>query len=226
MDLIILGALAIFIFFKLRQQLGKVEEEQKREAIKKFIKERTNLVAEQLSEVANQKNKIDPESEKILNSLEPQTKEKFLEILQHFEISANFFIQGATKAFEISVESFAEADKKPEHLNTLKTILSEKVFKQFEDAIKQRINEKKDLISKIVSINSVTVADAKIMDNMSFVTVKFVSSQINYIQDENGNVIEGDKTLIADITDVWSFKKSLATKDNPNWVVSSTGVGN
>jgi len=37
-------------------------------------------------------------------------------------------------------------------------------------------------------------------------------------------VIEGSKTEIVQVNDIWTFKKDL-TSSNPNWVIIATNIG-
>ena len=48
-----------------------------------------------------------------------------------------------------------------------------------------------------------------------------ISKQINYIADKEQKIIEGTKEEIAEITDIWTFKKDVKSP-NPNWLVSAT----
>ena len=55
----------------------------------------------------------------------------------------------------------------------------------------------------------------------AFVTVKFVSEQINLTGDKDGNVVEGDPGHVAEITDIWTFARNTRARD-PNWALIET----
>ena len=58
-------------------------------------------------------------------------------------------------------------------------------------------------------------------NNKVNLVVKFVSEQVNLLKNAEGEVIEGDENYIQQISDIWTFEKSLDAKVN-NWVLCST----
>jgi len=223
MDIIFFAAIAFFIFYKLNKQLGKVDEEEKKNIELKVVSAREKILeAQQVIKQQQQQPSIAIEadnqiSEKILNSLDASTKESFSNILNRTNISAEFFVNGVKSAFEMILKAFASAD-----LETLKFLLSDKIFKGFESAIIQRKSAEKTLVTNLISIEKSEIISALIFENNASVVMKIVSKQINYIIDSKGQTVEGRKDEINEITDIWTFKKDINSA-NPNWVVSATG---
>ncbi len=223
MDIIFFAAIAFFIFYKLNKQLGKVDEEEKKNIELKVVSAREKILeAQQFIKQQQHKSSIVIEtdnqvSEKILNSLDAATKESFGNILNRTNISAEFFVNGVKSAFEMILKAFASAD-----LETLKFLLADKIFKGFEGAIIQRKSAEKTLITNLISIEKSEIISALIFENNASVVMKIVSKQINYIIDSKGQTVEGKKDEINEITDIWTFKKDINSA-NPNWVVSATG---
>ncbi len=223
MDIIFFAAIAFFIFYKLNKQLGKVDEEEKKNIELKVVAARKKILdAQQVIKQQKQQSSFAIEadnqaSEKILNSLDVATKEIFNNILNRTNISAEFFVNGVKSAFEMILKAFASAD-----LETLKFLLSDKIFKGFESAIIQRKLAEKTLITNLISIEKAEIISALIFENNASVAIKIVSKQINYIIDSKGQTVEGKKDEINEITDIWTFKKDINSA-NPNWVVSATG---
>lgn len=229
LDIIFFAAIAIFIFFKLREQLGKVDDNQKRDAIKKFITEKTKIANQNQSQnqptlvaipgvgvVANPQNPVDLKSQKILNKLQEPLRSSFKATLQKTDLSPAQFLDGATLAFEMVLEAFAA-----NNLAILKPLLSDKIFTQFEETIKKRQAEGQTLNTKIIAIDQSKIVDAKIVDNFAIISIEFISQQINYINDSAGEITFGSKTEINNINDIWTFKKDC-NSNNPNWVVVAT----
>jgi len=210
MDIIFFAAIAFFIFYKLNKQLGKVDEEEKKIIEAQQVIKKQQQQSSFAIEADNQMN------EKILNSLDVATKEIFNNILNRTNISAEFFVNGVKSAFEMIIKAFASAD-----LETLKFLLSDKIFKGFESAIIQRKLAEKTLITNLISIEKVEIISALIFENNASVVIKIVSKQINYIIDSKGQTVEGKKDEINEITDIWTFKKDI-NSTNPNWFVSAT----
>jgi len=223
MDIIFFAAIAFFIFYKLNKQLGKVDEEEKKNIELKIVAAREKILeAQQVIKQQKQQSSFAIEadnqvSEKILNSLDAPTKEIFNNILNRTNISAEFFVNGVKSAFEMIIKAFASAD-----LETLKFLLSDKIFKGFESSIIQRKLAEKTLITNLISIEKAEIISALIFENNASVAIKIVSKQINYIIDSKGQTVEGKKDEINEITDIWTFKKDINSA-NPNWVVSATG---
>ena len=114
-------------------------------------------------------------------------------------------------AFEMVINAFAKDD-----LETLKILLSEKIYQGFELAINNRKNLEQKLNTNLISIDKSEIISAILVDNYASIIVKFYSQQINYITDKDGKIIEGKKDEIAKINDIWTFKKDI-NSNNPNF---------
>ncbi|MES2678096.1 MAG: Tim44/TimA family putative adaptor protein [Pseudomonadota bacterium] len=231
MDILFFAALAVFIFFKLREQFGKVDEEQKRDSIRSFVKEQTKT--SNSNPINNQPKlaavpgvgivalnpapaPIDEKSKKILDSLSADLKTNLITTLEPNNLSPNQFLEGAKSAFEIILSAFSIGD-----LAILKPLLSEKIFLQFEAAITQRKAQNQFLNTKIIAIDEAKITSAKMVENFAQITIAFVSKQINYVLDDKNEVILGSKTEISTVNDIWTFKKDC-NSPNPNWLLIST----
>jgi predicted lipid-binding transport protein (Tim44 family) len=226
MDIIFFAAVAIYVFFKLRQQLGRVDEDEKKrieekiEKRKKIIEEIQNQIIvgqhstkEKELKEREAKNQIE---ENILSNLNQEAKNQFLNIIKACNISAEFFLNGAKSAFEMVLKAFASND-----LETLKFLLSEKIFSGFEQAIITRKSIGQNLVTNLIAIDKSEIISASIVNNEAFVTIKFISRQINYVTDQNGEIIEGKKDEILELSDIWKFKRDI-TVSSPNWLIVAT----
>jgi predicted lipid-binding transport protein (Tim44 family) len=227
MDIILLAAIALYIFYKLTKQFGKIDDEERKQIEERIAKRRAEILAKQNAAMkpvnpsapASQNSNVevaDQASEKIFSTLDEANKKNLTNILQACKISAEFFVKGAESAFEMIIKAFAAGD-----LETLKFLLSEKIYQGFESAINQRKTANQTLTTNIISIDKAEIISALQMGNLAAVVMKFVSKQINYITDQNGQVIQGKKSEISELTDIWTFKKDVTSKD-PNWIVSAT----
>lgn len=126
------------------------------------------------------------------------------------------FLSGARIAFEMILDAFAAGDTA-----TLKPILSSDVFANFQSAIRNREAAGETLEEALVGIKSADILEAWVEAKTAYVTVKFISEQISAVYDENGDVVEGDPNKIIEITDFWTFSRSVRTRD-PNWTLVET----
>lgn len=220
MDIIIFAIIAGLIFYKLNKQLGKIDEEEK-----KNIEEKVSLVRRMQSEILKNQEKQDSSSQKLIGqsstlqnneNIDDATKENLKNIFERCNISYEFFISGAQSAFEMIIKAFADGD-----VATLKMLLCEKIFNGFEKAINQRNIEQQKLITNLIAIDKVEIVSAITIENTASIVVKFISKQINYISDKEQKIVEGSKDQVSEITDIWTFKKDLNIA-NPNWAVSAT----
>jgi predicted lipid-binding transport protein (Tim44 family) len=126
------------------------------------------------------------------------------------------FVEGARGAFEMIVAAYAQGDTA-----ALRPLLSDDVYDNFAAAIRTRQQEKHTLETTLVGIKSAEITEARMDGRTAFVTVKFVSEQINVTRDAAGNVVEGDAQNIAAVTDIWTFSRNTRSRD-PNWTLVET----
>jgi predicted lipid-binding transport protein (Tim44 family) len=127
------------------------------------------------------------------------------------------FLQGAKIAYEMIVTAFAQGNKQE-----LKPLLSREVYDGFVAAIDQRRKDGHVLESKFVGITKAEIVRAEVsLSRTAQLSVKFVSDLITATLDGDGRVLDGDPTEIQEITDVWTFERSLKSRD-PNWKLVAT----
>ena len=126
------------------------------------------------------------------------------------------FANGAGMAFGMIVTAFAEGDTA-----TLRPLLSDDLYDEFSEAIRARLNGGDTLENTIEAIKSTEIVDARMEGRTAFVTVKFVSSQINVTRDADGEVTDGDPDTAVDVTDLWTFARNTRATD-PNWTLVET----
>lgn len=127
------------------------------------------------------------------------------------------FLEGARAAFEMVITAFALGDMK-----TLRSLLSQEVYDNFAEAIRTRERANQTRETTLVGIDVAEIVEAKLEDKRNaYVTVKYVSQQVNATRDEAHNVVEGDPNAIEKVTDVWTFLRD-ARSSNPNWQLVAT----
>ncbi len=226
MDIIFFAAVALFIFFKLKSQFGKVDEDQKREAIKKFLKEQADITSSndikdmQDKELDGKKleneEKIDSRNKEIFDKLTPKLREDLIVVLEKSRVGAADFVDGASKAFEMIVSAFSSGNK-----DTLKALLSKDLFTKFASAIDDRTQKNTSLNTNVISIDQIVIKDAKLQNSKALISVNFISKQISYVLDEKEELVDGSREDINEISDLWTFSRDTKSK-NPNWTIIST----
>lgn len=126
------------------------------------------------------------------------------------------FLSGARTAFEDVVGAFAAGDT-----DKLKPLLSEEVYDNFASAIKARKAAKEVLETNLLGFRGAEILEAHMEGHAAYVTVKFVTEQINVTLGEAGNVVGGDGDQITRVTDIWTFGRDTRSRDL-NWLLVST----
>lgn len=126
------------------------------------------------------------------------------------------FTSGARNAFEMVVQAFAAGDQK-----ALRGLLNDEVFDNFRSEIERREGMNNVLETTLIGIKIADILEARMEGRIAFITVKFVTEQVNVTRDQGGEVIEGDPNHVANVTDIWTFARNTRARD-PNWTLVET----
>lgn len=211
LDLIILLFVVIIIFSKLKSLLGTRpdnETELSRESAAKIFE---IIMKEQSKHAKTEEGGV----LKAVNLSELSPIDKQLLKIPGFDKEK--FLNGARRAFEIIITAFAKADAAK-----LKPLLESKLFNKFEAVIKQRQKEGITAETDFIGFDSSEITEVKISKSGDAkISVKFVSQQVNILQNAAGEVIEGDENFIQSITDIWTFERNIHSA-SPVWLLAST----
>lgn len=131
----------------------------------------------------------------------------------------NQFIAGARAAYEMIVTAYAMGDRR-----TLKNLLAREVYDGFESVIREREARGETVETRFVSIDTTEITNAELRGKMAQLTLRFVSQLVSAIHDRNGNVIDGSADAVTSVTDVWTFAREITSRD-PNWNLVATEAG-
>ena len=186
-DIIIFAGIAVFLVFRLRKVLGRKTG---------FEKNQNNNVADQPIETKETKTNNIPELDEKISSLK-----KAYEIINDFDHKK--FLEGAKIAFETIINSFNKGDKK-----TLKKLVTESVFKSFEEAID---SNNIDPDYQFYSLNIERIEKVFIEGGQIKICIKFISEQFK----------NNDESTVVKKQDSWTFEKIIKSKDLI-WLLSAT----
>jgi predicted lipid-binding transport protein (Tim44 family) len=129
------------------------------------------------------------------------------------------FLDGAKGAYEMIVTAFAQGDRA-----TLKNLLSRDVYEGFERAIVDREKRGEKVETTFVSIDRADVEGVEVQGTNAQVMIRFASKLITATRDAGGRVVDGSPETVVDVTDVWTFARTLGSRD-PNWHLVATEAG-
>ena len=227
-DILFLGLVAAFLILQLRRVLGRrtghekpppdifsrntADEEEKEGNVIQLPEgdyEPINDVEPSADDAAKEESPRRTDDEEVIAGLkEIQAANK--------NFDAADFLQGASAAFEMIIETFAVGDK-----STLRPLLSDDVYDDFTSAIKAREDSGEILENSLVGLKKVEILEAGLDGRIATLTVKFVSEQISVTCDAEGEVIDGDPEHIVQMIDIWTFSRNLRSRD-PNWTLVET----
>lgn len=132
------------------------------------------------------------------------------------DFDPNEFLAGAKMAYEMIVMAFADGDRK-----TLRNLLAKDVYEGFEQALNEREARGETVQTNFVGIDDIALSGAQLRDHEALVTVSVVSQLVSATRDDKGEIIEGDPDAVAEVQDIWTFKRDIRESD-PNWKLEAT----
>ncbi len=128
------------------------------------------------------------------------------------------FLSGAKIAYETIITDFSDNDNK---LTTSKSLLSKKIFDQFNQALQERNKRGHYAEITFIGVDSAKIKEHKKIDSLLQVTVDFVAEVITCIRDKEKKIISGSPDKIKKIYDTWVFSRDTRS-NNPNWQLVDT----
>ncbi len=130
------------------------------------------------------------------------------------DFSPAFFLDGAKGAYSMILEAFAEGDRE-----TLQGLLTPSVYAVYVAAIEDRESQNLTQVTDLARLKSAEMVSAEKSGNTAFISVKFDAEQSSALVDADGQTIQGDPDMLAQITEVWTFEHDLKSKA-PDWLLS------
>ena len=215
LQIFILAAVAIFLFWRLRAVLGSRDGFEK---TLKEIKESSNVVnnPEVIDETKN-----DSPDDDIFDYVEENSKNaEVFKKMKEFdsEFSVNKFVSGAKMAYEIILMAFERGDTEK-----LRTLLEKKVLTSFKSVIDKRKKDGFIVDAKFIGMRDIRIINASFSQKTKIadVTLSFKSEITTVVKDSKGAIIEGHPDEIKKQKDTWVFTKNLSDK-SPVWFLKST----
>ena len=204
LDIIILGLLALFLGFRLKNLLGDRSG---------YGEDVNNL------ETYNEKK---PDNNNVINLNKKKISGEGLEVLKKGDpnFSEEEFIIGAKQAFKIIIEAFVDSD-----VEKLKPLIDYELLKSFTKSISEREARQEKQFVDIISIIKLDIVNISLNDNVASISIKIESEQIKYTIDKNDTIIDGNKEASEIIKDKWVLERDISSND-PNWKLVETDVVN
>jgi predicted lipid-binding transport protein (Tim44 family) len=231
-DILLFGAIAVFILLRLRNTLGTRpdDSDEQDEARGDMWSARFGGEKPQDAGLNDDDNVIQlPGSE-----FQEQTPESSLEDDFPMEIVAGVnqirlsdprfdleqFLDGAAAAYEMVINAFAGED-----YATLRQLLADNIYDDFGAAIRDREQRGETLETTLVTIHDVEPIEVRMDGRQAEVTIKFTAEMTNVVKDPHGDIISGSDEIADEVIDIWTFSRDVQSKD-PNWPLIATRKAN
>ena len=220
-QIIVLAAVAFFLFWRLKSVLGS---RQGFENPKQNINNKTNS-ANQNSKSKKNDDIIDLKP----NAIDEDVADYVEENSDQFKTLTNMkmieegwmvshFVSGAKLAYEEILMAFENGD-----LEKIKKMTSNEVYLTFKDVIEDRNLKGIKVEASFGGVRDIRIKDVKLNKKSleAHITMIFKCDISYSIKDKNDNIIEGGPDNIKKQKDVWTFARKMKS-DVPNWYLIKT----
>ena len=218
-QIIVLAAVAFFLFWRLRSVLGS---RQGFEKVNKNVNEKTKSSK---TNTNNGDKTIDLKSsivdEDIADYVDENSEQfKILSELKKLEDGwlVSHFVSGAKLAYEEILMAFENGD-----LNKIKKLSSKEVFTAFKDVIDDRYQKGFQVEAEFGGVRDIRIKDVKLnKKNLEAnITMTFQCDITYSIKDKNNKIVEGGPDKVKKQKDVWTFTRKM-NSDIPIWYLTKT----
>lgn len=216
MDILFFAAIAAFLVLRLRNVLGKRTGHQPGEADPFADPQKPATERPGQDKIVHLPDSRRPAEPQAVDPEAPSVKGLAAVKATDPAFDEAVFLQGARAAFEMIVTCFAEGDAK-----ALRPLLADEVYKDFAGAIEERQSRGETLETTLVGIDKAEITEAEVQGRTAFLTVRFVSQQVNVTRDSEDRIIDGDANEVETIPDIWTFARNVKSRD-PNWKLVAT----
>ena len=218
-QIIVLAAVAFFLFWRLRSVLGSrqgfeklnknVDKKTKSSKINsnsddKIIDIKSTNIDEEIADYVDE------------NSEQFKTLSELKKLEDGWQVS--HFVSGAKLAYEEILMAFENGD-----LNKIKKLSSKEVFTAFKEVIDDRNQKGFQVEAEFGGVRDIRIKDVKLnKKNLEANITMIFQCDITYsIRDKNNKIIEGGPDKVKKQKDVWTFTRKM-NSDIPNWYLTKT----
>lgn len=220
-DIVVFFVITLFIILKLKSVLGTRNDTDnvRQKTLDEFFKNQMNKNSvksnnAEIIDITNQINKNKDDKNKNLE-LDIKVDDNIEKELKKINFDEKKFLKGAENAVEMVNEAFSNKD-----LEILQELLSTKLYNNFKKQIEELNNQNRILKSSLISFLSKKIEDIKIINKNICINMLFEMEQINFVEDQEGNIIMGNKKQIQKVKEKWTFEKKVGDKTN-FWIIKN-----
>ena len=218
-QIIVLAAVAFFLFWRLRSVLGSRQgfEKLNKNVDKKTKSSKINSnIDDKIIDIKS--TNIDEEIADYVdeNSEQFKTLSELKKIEEGWQVS--HFVSGAKLAYEEILMAFENGD-----LDKIKKLSSKDVYTAFKEVIDDRNQKGLQVEAIFGGVRDIRIKDVKLnKKNLEANITMVFQCDITYsIKDKNDKIIEGGPDKVKKQKDIWTFTRKM-NSDIPNWYLTKT----
>ena len=129
--------------------------------------------------------------------------------------SISHFMSGATAAYSIILEAFANGDR--ERLNDL---LTPDTFAIYDAAITAREEAGQTQITDLGRLRKASIKTAKTEGSVAYISVLYEADLTSALRDADGEIVMGDPDVLSSVSEVWEYTRDFR-ETNLNWLLAN-----
>ena len=135
------------------------------------------------------------------------------------DFNAQHFVEGSRAAYEMILMGFEAGDK-----TALRPLLGDDVYDSFVEVIDDRAANNLSVDARFVGLRSAVVEGARLHEEtrMMHIDMRFDAEMIVAVRNAEGEVVDGDPAVVRRMNDLWTFERRLGDP-NPGWLLVETG---
>lgn len=218
-SLLILAAVAGFLFYQLRSVLGQTphdkNKQQPHEKKTSALYERFNKKPDTIIDIVPLP---DDNNHKFIKESADVNRDDILDTLHKIKVrysafDLNQFIDGAKGAYDMILESFNTGLP-----DTIKAYISSDIYDNYRKLLDGYQEKNYHYETIVTRIDKAVITLAQTNEVSARISVELSAYNISVLKDAAGNIIQGDPDNVVAVTDVWTFERHYST-NNPAWIV-------
>ena len=125
--------------------------------------------------------------------------------------SISHFMSGATAAYSMILEAFANGDR-----DLLKNLLTPDTYSVYDEAITAREAAGQTQVTDLGRLRKASIKAAKTEGSMGYISVLYEADLTSALRDAEGNLVLGDPDVLSSVSEVWEYERDLKGTDQ-NW---------
>ncbi len=211
-DIILFLLIAAFVLIKLKGVLGNEYGDSVNQAENKDRKLKEIKITEAVNNIISDiGHSVSDNAPEFIDTIAIPDMKKLSEIIPN--INAKNFVRISKKVFEIILVSYANKDEQ-----MIKQLASQEISDRLINSIKKMSESGTKIVNILIKIDDVIIKKIDILEKIAVIYVFFTSQQINYSEDDKGNLISGDKEVVNKISELWHFQKEL-NSETTQWLL-------